>query len=377
MLPVQKPGTPEELVKYLVHHGVKGQKWGVVKERETSDRRFTLSNVKQKNTERKERKVAKFEDNARRTQVAIDNIKANPSKNRFVQRGRNNQVKELEKYRDQNLKDAKAVREGHLTSTQKKVLVGAAAAGTILAAYGAFKFVDSGTAHQMLNRNVPFKKNDLLSRKMSPDRIMEEVVFPINPEFGMKPGSMMNCRRCTFAYEMRRRGNDVKATQSIAATGQTVTGLLNATNPEHDFKTGTLSIYGNIIKERFSKDKTGPVTQAVAISRGFGREPIGKWGLFGTTSAEKSRDIFEALAEHPEGARGELGMAWNQGGGHSMAWEIIGGIPHIFDTQTGAKYSTPEDFDQISHSIQEVAATRLDDLPLNSDFLRRWVTNVE
>ena len=41
------------------------------------------------------------------------------------------------------------------------------------------------------------KKNDLLSRKMSPDSIMKEVVAPINPGYG-SVGTKMNCRRCYF-----------------------------------------------------------------------------------------------------------------------------------------------------------------------------------
>ena len=40
----------------------------------------------------------------------------------------------------------------------------------------------------------------------------------------------MNCRRCTMAYEMRRRGYDVTATGSTMATGQHGTGMRKAAN---------------------------------------------------------------------------------------------------------------------------------------------------
>ncbi len=53
----------------------------------------------------------------------------------------------------------------------------------------------------------------------------------------------MNCRRCTFAYEMRRRGYDVAATRTTNGRGQTAVGVYNALNTEGDIaKVGKLSM---------------------------------------------------------------------------------------------------------------------------------------
>jgi hypothetical protein len=61
------------------------------------------------------------------------------------------------------------------------------------------------------------------------------------------------------------------------------------------------------------------------------------------------------------------------GGGHSVAWEIIGGKPHIFDTQSGEVFKDVASFSKFSENVVEAGFTRLDNLDLNDDFLQRWV----
>ena len=366
-----KPGTPEE----LVHFGVKGMRWGIRKEYESVAKGITR--LKSRRSIRRERRIKGREANVQRAQAEIDRIRAKPSGHIFVQAHREHQVRELKKYQYRQLKDAKDIREGRLTETQKKALIGAGAVAAVLAVYGTYKFVDSGTARQVLARNVPLKKNDLLSRKMSPDRLLREVVDPVNPNYG-ELGTKMNCRRCTFAYEMRRRGFDVKSTQTVGASGQTVTGMLNATNPKNDFKTGRFSIFGNIIKEHLQEKGPKTVTEAALTKGGMGDIPIGgkRGDLSGLNKLTKTEHILAAIGKNPEGARGEIGMRWRMGGAHSMAWEIVGGKPVIFDTQTGIKYASREEFMDIADDISNAGITRLDNIPLNEGFLRRWVTNV-
>lgn len=49
--------------------------------------------------------------------------------------------------------------------------------------------------------------------------------FIAHPEYGNSLGSFMNCRRCTFAYELSRRGYDVQATKTLIGTGQDANGM--------------------------------------------------------------------------------------------------------------------------------------------------------
>ena len=191
---------------------------------------------------------------------------------------------------------------------------------------------------------VQYKKNSSLAKKnMSENELMDKVVKDINPDFG-KFGANMNCRRCTMAYEMRRRGMDVKATKTTNARGQHGTGLRKATGA----KTTYMQLGEN---------------KAYTVQRGDDGH-----------SAAKA--TFSALSKQPNGSRGEVGMSWIFGGGHSVAYEIVNNKPVIFDTQSGTKIKTPSDWSK-AFQIQasEVTFTRLDNKQLNEQWLERWVKN--
>lgn len=204
---------------------------------------------------------------------------------------------------------------------------------------------DSGRKDARKSGDKPFKQDLSLKKKMSVLSLHNKVVRPINPDYG-QPGTKMNCRRATLAYEMRRRGNDVKATKSNYASGQTEKGLK--------------TVIGNK-KQRFES-----VWGERKISTVNGN----------STPLQKSESIFKALATNPNGSRGELGLSWTMGGGHSLAWEIVNRKPVIFDTQNGKVYDSSTSFSSFTPVVLESAYTRLDNKPIDSEFIRRWVTNV-
>lgn len=265
------------------------------------------------------------------------------------------------------------------TDKQKKMMIGGAAvAGTLLVAYGAYKLSDKGQlnagalkARQLLGQQEgPWKTNAKLSDKsLSAEQINEIVNKGANPGYG-KPGTKLNCRRATFAYEMRRRGFDVSATRTASGAGQTFEGVYNATNP------GSRPV-GNSVR---------------AVKRGMRREANqGSRGLVDAFNVLEGRDrnfvepvnnshvsgIFRGLLGQPDGARGEIAMNWNAGGRHSMAWEIVGGRPHVFDPQTGEHFASARDLRHSigDSSISEASFLRLDNVDMNTDFLQRWLRN--
>lgn len=227
------------------------------------------------------------------------------------------------------------------------IAIGAIYAGLVLAALVS-KTKDSGKFNQLKTRRTPFKTDASLTKKMSIEDLHSKVVKPINSNFGAR-GTKMNCRRCTFAYEMRRRGLDVNATTSDYATGQTIHGVQSATkslikNPQ--------SIWGHT-----------QISSPSALSK--------------MSTEAKASSIFSALAKNPSNSRGELGVGWNMGGGHSMAWEVVNGKPVIFDTQNSRIYRDSKalskwEFMSVTH---DAAFSRLDNLDLDHDFLRKWVKN--
>lgn len=241
---------------------------------------------------------------------------------------------------------------------------------TVVAAYATYKFIDSGHAEQLIAKgknalgmtDSVFKKNpELANKNLSDSEIFEKVVSRINPDYG-DIGTKNNCRRCTFAYEMSRRGYDVKATKTLSGSGQSTLGLTNAIGKEG----GVFGYFANVWKE-------GSYTNKIVFdtSNKLGLKDI--WLPFNHQGTAKR--IFDSLSEYPNGARGEVEMKWNCGGGHSMAFEIVKGKPVIFDCQTKEMYSSFEDFSEIGEYIKSASSTRLDNIDLNEDFLMRWLKN--
>jgi len=223
--------------------------------------------------------------------------------------------------------------------------------GVVLSAFIGAKIAqynDSGKKHAKKTDVADWKSNPALTKKMSVEQLHAKVVKPINPGFGEK-GTMMNCRRCTFAYELRRRGYDVKATKSKYATGQDTDGLRKATNKKHD---NFESMWGE---------------KAVAT-------PI----YVSASPQATAKTIYDHIAKEPNGSRGELAVSWLMGGGHSVAYEKVDGKPVIIDAQSGKTFKSPKEFvdnSGFAPMITSASTTRLDNVELNNEFLKRWVGN--
>lgn len=208
---------------------------------------------------------------------------------------------------------------------------------------------DSGKHYQKQNANVAWRKKPELAKKAPPmtvDSLQNYVVKPVNPNYP-KPGTKMNCRRATMTYEMRRRGYDVTATPSHYATGQHLQGFRTATMTQ---KKRYESIWGE-------------------------KEVKGDKPFYKESPDRRSQLIFDSLKQYPNGARGELGVGWSFGGGHSMAFEIVNNKPVIFDTQSATIFREPASFSKFAATTHSAATTRTDNIQLNDQFLRRWMVN--
>jgi hypothetical protein len=372
----------QEDADFLAHYGVKGMRWGVRKDQATSAVKSKVADVKSKaktvKDAHQEKVAKKAEAQAALVGKSISSldkqIESAPNamtKNMYMSRKAT-----LEAQQKVYLEEAKAAREGRLTDRQKQALKTAAIVGGVLAAYGLYNMAQSGELHQLKLRGESFlkganglswKRKDILSDpNLSVDQIMATVVKPINPGYG-NPGTKVNCRRATFAYEMRRRGFDVAATRTTNGRGQDINGLLNAVGDQNAVtRGGRARGITRYLKEAYVKE-VNPSAKTPYTDLVMGRSgPVKK--IPGGV-----KDIFSTLSEQPNGARGELGLAWTQGGAHSIAWEVVNGKAVLFDTQSGKKFMDATNVTLGLPSVKDLSYTRLDNVKLNDKFLQRWL----
>lgn len=340
---------------YLEHYGVKGMQWGVRKERRAAAKRAKRAG-----------KAKKYLDEAKMLDTKISSLSSTKSTNSSRRK-----IAKLAAKRNQALDDAVAKSQGKLTDKQRKIALGAAAVGAIIAGGAVYTSVQSGQARRLMEKGKDYLKtrenkydpgwklDRSLSDKMSSEEIMSKVVSKINPNYG-DTGTKVNCRRATLAYEMRRRGYDVKATKTTNGHGQTFLGMRNVLDGKsEDQADGRFRGIPNMLKE--------------AKKQG-GSQNVNMWGEEKLITDKES--IFQGLSYMPNGARGELGMGWRSGGGHSMAFEIIRGKPVIFDTQSGRRYTeSSSEFQRIVDNMAAVSYTRLDNKTLDTNYLMKWVRN--
>ena len=322
------------LDELVIHYGVKGMRWGVRKDRSSSG----------------SSKIRRDKDGVRPIAKTLNDSWFGKLANRNAERYANKQAqKNLDKLNKQKVAGL------DLTPQQKTGVKFVAAYMTGAAIMSTANFADSGKVRVLRNKGkrfmdgdeegVQYKRKSSLSKKdMSEDELMKDVVSDINKNYGAA-GTKMNCRRCTVAYEMRRRGYDVEATHSRLASGQTSKGMKKAVN-------------ANIKRNHWGENDVYLAT--------------GKIGEVKKTDAPKA--MFDALGKQPDRSRGEVGIGWLFGGGHSVAYEIVNNKPVIFDTQRQLKIKTPEDWVK-AYDIDVLATgfTRLDNKPINEGWVERWV----
>ena len=180
----------------------------------------------------------------------------------------------------------------------------------------------------------------------------KEILKGVNPGnvalFGEKrnfkifTGGDTNCQVCTAAYDIRKRGFDVKA---------------------KPFKNGfsTNELYSQLYTNyNFNKPKV------LNFKKGH--------SMFNdSTSDDMMKQINYACFWYPNGARGNITNKWIglTNSGHSMIWEKQHGKIIFKDAQTNQVYKNFKDVLRLSKG--SISITRTDDLKINTDAVKKYM----
>lgn len=259
-----------------------------------------------------------------------------------------------------------------LTEKQKTwIKRGALAAGVLLAAYGLYKLNQVNVTKQAKIDKMIDEAEYKISNKRDWKRLdFDEALGLVKKEKGhtwspeddlrainegmyhWKKGAQNNCTFCTTAYELRRRGYDVKA--NFTEHGRTVSHI-------KDF-------FKNAVVE--TDDSVVWALDSMKFPPGFSTEA--------RRSAKRTRYIdmvSEKLAEYGDGARGNLIGCYSMGGGHSIIWEVKNGKTIFRDAQTGSTYKNAKEALQF-FVPGKTEFFRTDNLEINRDTIREAVSNL-
>lgn len=170
-----------------------------------------------------------------------------------------------------------------------------------------------------------FKK----AREYTPDEDLKAINEGM---YQMTKGGSNNCGLCTTAYELRRRGYDVRA--NFAEQGRSVKTL-----------------------SEFFKNADLQDDRALA----------------GRTKNEWMAAIERRLLRQGEGARGNFGGQYSFGGGHSIIYEVSKGKVIFRDGQTGETYKSVKDAIG-KFSPGKSTYFRMDNLEINTDTIHNAVS---
>ena len=308
---------------YLVHHGIKGQKWGV-----TNGPPYPLADNQHS---AKEEKAGWRQSVSNKGSGSID-------------------ISKQEKRR--------------LTGKQKKAIkIGVAVATTALISYGGYKLYKSGALEQYINTGKK-TTNDILNDKGIDvlHETAQERLSRCNPLFTNVPYTTpynRNCGNTVIAYELRSRGQDVQARgneigMTFSNFGQFFNGITSDSICQLNIDAPTLSNEAYKVLSGVS-----PMSKQTATE-------------LSNRATHVRQQLTSQISEaYPSGSRGSLLLS-AAFGSHWISWE---------KTEHGVSFVNPQDpsydlnrlFSAYRHRpnmIDVDCALRLDNLGVNTDNIK-------
>ena len=276
---------------YLIHHGIKGQKWGV-------------RNADWYPIEAWKYHLSRTSD----TSIGSSKSKSDQS------------PKASSKQKDHAKSD-----KGPLVAYLANLGLDAAMLLSMNPAGAVYLTMDLARGGQAIASSVKTKKVEKIRAKSRVDKktgfhvkseemTKKQDMSMVNPSFAnFDRNTKSNCMLCTTAYDMRRRGYEVSANK--ASTGYQMEDALSWYN-------------GAKLETSVPTQKKYGVKTTLKSSFGMNRGVTNK--------------VTEDLLKQGEGARGNLMMIWDRfGSGHSVVYEVENGKVVLRDCQTNRVYKNP------------------------------------
>lgn len=361
----------------LCHYGTKGQKWGV--------RHYQLDDGTWTELGNRRRRIG---DGRRGGHGDITSHKGRSSKVERVSSGHNKQTAFEQNKRsfsgtnNRSVSNDEAAKRAHRKEVAKKVAIGVAAVAGIAAvgylAYGYGSAIAKVTTDVNseeffdlygLNKIESVKQNVI--EKEVVDSWGEKFVIPENPKainydilkysgndfestintdatvinHGGTLGHLLlnrdnNCAYCSLAYDLRRRGYDVVANETI--------------DVRNSF--GMVTRHGGLTKTDISEIYEG--------LRGDNFKSLDGDDLL--ISKKTVKNALDTLSAEGEGARGIIAVGWSDFSGHALNYEVHDGKTYIIDSQIGKVYSSLEDIQKYFSNCVEISSLRTDNLTIRS-----------
>ena len=161
-----------------------------------------------------------------------------------------------------------------------------------------------------------------------------------------------NCAFCTMSYELRRRGFDVRAQESLQGVQAYLTNKKGA--------------YGKVIPN-FSK-----VSKSAREFAHRESSSSSKMASIGMTKKEY-KEMESALLSDGDNSRGFISCSWiGYCGGHIFNYEVVDGKLYFVDGQTGKVTKGKSLYDSYFKNANNINTLRSDNLKINTDKAKKY-----
>ena len=239
-----------------------------------------------------------------------------------------------------------------------------------------------GSSSGTKNNKSSFNKKGLTEKQKIKISNIEEDIKIINGTLDHATYTRkINCPMCTMSYELRRRGEDVRAQESLSAL------------PIYDYSSsGTNSAYRDVIPDfdKIIKDRKRDYGKAKAYQKYVEdyRELIEDDKLFKKLSKteqikiaskfnnitnhkmskKETEQINEDILKDGKNSRGFVTVSFTGGnGGHIFNYEVVDGKLIYVDSQSGEIIDSNKIHSHIFNNCYEVNTLRTDDIKINTD----------